>query len=125
MRGERKVWVGYQVHDGIADREGIITGVKGGMYVLRPVFTGGHLDRARRQGAVPHPLARGAAQAAPGGGVTEFPKPVPADRMGVLWAMYQYRLVCCFRCPRKGTQVTRIGDNVVRARRAACAGPGG
>ncbi|MFJ4368037.1 hypothetical protein ACIP4S_28330 [Streptomyces chartreusis] len=28
--------------------------------------------------------------------------------MGVLLAAYQYELVCCFRCPRKGTQVTRI-----------------
>ncbi|MFD8050085.1 hypothetical protein ACFV5E_42380 [Streptomyces chartreusis] len=33
MNGERKVWVGYQVQDGIADREGIITDIKGGMYV--------------------------------------------------------------------------------------------
>ncbi|QWA20336.1 hypothetical protein [Streptomyces osmaniensis] len=39
ISGERKVWVGDQVHDGIADREGIITDAKGGMYVLRPVFT--------------------------------------------------------------------------------------
>ncbi|WP_430376674.1 hypothetical protein [Streptomyces sp. B1-3] len=36
--------------------------------------------------------------------------PVPRDRMGVLLAAYQYELGSCFRCPRKGTQVTRIGE---------------
>ncbi|QWA20337.1 hypothetical protein [Streptomyces osmaniensis] len=32
------------------------------------------------------------------------------DRMGVLLAAYQYKLGSCFRCPRKSTQVTRIGE---------------
>ena len=35
--------------------------------------------------------------------------------MGVLRAAYQYGLVCCFRCPRKGTQVTRIGETALCA----------
>ncbi|MCT9077890.1 hypothetical protein [Streptomyces fulvoviolaceus] len=39
MTEERpRVWVGDQVHDANADREGIVTDVKGGTYVLRPVY---------------------------------------------------------------------------------------
>ncbi|MEU8757349.1 hypothetical protein AB0C88_43400 [Streptomyces chartreusis] len=36
--------------------------------------------------------------------MTEFPETVPTD------AAYQYELGSCFRCRRKGTQVTRIGE---------------
>ncbi|MGW3291482.1 hypothetical protein ACWDR3_43325 [Streptomyces sp. NPDC001002] len=34
-----RVWVGDQVHDGDVDREGIVTDVKSGTYILRPVHT--------------------------------------------------------------------------------------
>ncbi|MFL6110280.1 MAG: hypothetical protein ACJ786_02855 [Catenulispora sp.] len=40
MTEERpRVWVGDTVYDPAADREGIVTDVKGGVYVLRPVHT--------------------------------------------------------------------------------------
>jgi len=34
-----RVWVGDQVHDTDADREGIVTDVKSGTYILRPLHT--------------------------------------------------------------------------------------
>lgn len=39
----REPWVGDQVHDGHANREGVITDVKKGTYVLRPLgrYSGG------------------------------------------------------------------------------------
>ncbi|MFF9210501.1 MULTISPECIES: hypothetical protein [unclassified Streptomyces] len=37
MTEEKAPWVGDQVHDANADREGVITDVKNGLYILRPV----------------------------------------------------------------------------------------
>ncbi|MET9848850.1 hypothetical protein [Streptomyces ossamyceticus] len=42
--------------------------------------------------------------------MTELPQHVPTDRLGVLIAAYEYEMGSCFRCPRKGTQVTRFGE---------------
>jgi hypothetical protein len=42
--------------------------------------------------------------------VTSSPDPSPTDRLGVLIAAYEYEMGSCFRCPRKGTQVTRFGE---------------
>ncbi|MFD8472067.1 hypothetical protein ACFV2E_08420 [Streptomyces globisporus] len=39
-----------------------------------------------------------------------FPEHASRDRMGVLIAAYEYELGSCFRCPRRGTQVTRFGE---------------
>lgn len=42
MTGQRKPWVGDQVHDDATDREGIVSDVKGGTtYVLRHLHGGG------------------------------------------------------------------------------------
>lgn len=40
------------------------------------------------------------------------PLPVLAsrDRLGVLIAAYEYELGSCFRCTRRGIQVTRFGE---------------
>ncbi|MEV7867503.1 hypothetical protein AB0P17_15680 [Streptomyces sp. NPDC088124] len=35
-----KVWVGDQIHDKAADRDGIVTDVRSGTYVLRPLHGG-------------------------------------------------------------------------------------
>lgn len=37
MTPEGRAWVGDQVHDSVAGRDGIITDVSGGTYLLRPV----------------------------------------------------------------------------------------
>ncbi|MGW5198658.1 hypothetical protein [Streptomyces spiralis] len=37
MTEKKTPWVGDQVHDAHADREGVITDVKSGTYILRPV----------------------------------------------------------------------------------------
>jgi hypothetical protein len=42
--------------------------------------------------------------------VTALPEHVPTDRTGVPLAAYQYELGSCFRCPREGAQVTRVGE---------------
>ncbi|MFE7762916.1 hypothetical protein [Streptomyces sp. NPDC057438] len=42
--------------------------------------------------------------------MTELPEHVPTDRLGVLIAAYEYELGPCFRCSRKGVQVTRFGE---------------
>ncbi|MFJ4467169.1 hypothetical protein ACIP2X_06540 [Streptomyces sp. NPDC089424] len=39
MTEEQSPWVGDQVYDSSADQEGIITDVKNGTYILRPVHT--------------------------------------------------------------------------------------
>ncbi|MFE2941058.1 hypothetical protein ACFXKG_18635 [Streptomyces sp. NPDC059255] len=36
-----KVWVGDQIHDKATDRDGIVTDVRSGTYVLRPLYGGG------------------------------------------------------------------------------------
>ncbi|WP_413755211.1 hypothetical protein [Streptomyces sp. MMBL 11-3] len=41
-----------------------------------------------------------------------WPVPVSRDRLGVLIAAYEYELGSCFRCIRKGIQVTRFGEIV-------------
>ncbi|WP_413757224.1 hypothetical protein [Streptomyces sp. MMBL 11-3] len=41
-----------------------------------------------------------------------WPMPVSRDRLGVLIAAYEYELGSCFRCTRKGIQVTRFGEIV-------------
>lgn len=37
MTRDGKAWVGDQVHDAVAGRDGIVTDVQGGTYLLRPV----------------------------------------------------------------------------------------
>lgn len=39
-----------------------------------------------------------------------FPERTSTDRLGSLIAAYEYEMGSCFRCPRKGTQVTRFGE---------------
>ncbi|GGV85689.1 hypothetical protein [Streptomyces griseoloalbus] len=39
MTGEKSPWVGDQVYDANADREGVISDVRNGTYILRPVHS--------------------------------------------------------------------------------------
>ncbi|MGW1540414.1 hypothetical protein ACWCPM_09235 [Streptomyces sp. NPDC002309] len=39
MTEEHSPWVGDQVYDSNADKEGVITDVRNGTYILRPVHT--------------------------------------------------------------------------------------
>ncbi|MFD0210794.1 hypothetical protein ACFVH9_17075 [Streptomyces hirsutus] len=39
MTEEKPPWVGDQVHDANADKEGVVTDVKNGTYILRPVHS--------------------------------------------------------------------------------------
>ncbi|QHA04618.1 hypothetical protein GQF42_16135 [Streptomyces broussonetiae] len=41
MTIEKSPWVGDQVHDEDAGREGVVTDVQGGTYILRPLAGGG------------------------------------------------------------------------------------
>ncbi|MGW3153984.1 hypothetical protein [Streptomyces sp. NPDC001089] len=42
--------------------------------------------------------------------MTFLPEHAPTDRLGALLAAYEYEVGSCFRCPRKGVQVTRFGE---------------
>ncbi|MGW1714569.1 hypothetical protein [Streptomyces sp. NPDC002156] len=42
--------------------------------------------------------------------MTELPKRVPTDRLGVLVAAYEYEMGTCFRCSLRRVQVTRFGE---------------
>lgn len=42
MSEQKSPWVGDQVYDSNADKEGVITDVKGETFILRPVHTWAH-----------------------------------------------------------------------------------